>query len=523
MSSEISLESILQARAAWLSLSQRSLISDVLPTESFIRESTDSLQTVKKSLISKTKDFRASHPQTIPPESALELLTLYQSELSKVRTFVKTAETAIARLFARLVSVDDPAGLLRAIISKLRVLPDFESELSDLKSQAELARQKTGIVSSLRESLSQLKRECEEPVSVAAAAHSQSLPEWDNSLSELQAQRTAAELSLKALEAEVRLKSERRDDSVRLLRETELSVDRSASLRRDQLELSKSSLREVETTAEEFARLQVSAVESGIVLETQRKLLETQSEIQMIDGRLAALQREIGAVKGRMQLLSRRAEQLEAAVVEAEQTLETLPSQLEWGKVSAELAELREIVESEEELNALKAENAAVMMEKEEIERRRAILQAEVGKAQSRVAGKGRDVEREIVGIGGDSEMIGLLKAQKQAFVEKVAEFDTLIERFGRENAEKRREKENGENEIAELKKQIARFPGCGDAEAPLVRMTSAERKRIPENQNVSDAVKWCLGNRTFRNAVLVYVVFLHFVVYFATVGRFLH
>jgi hypothetical protein len=202
MEGEISTESIRHALAAWSSANLSGILSDVLLPEHSIQDASTAVQNAKEDLRLQTKEFRAKFQDSIPTDAGMALLSQYRDQLTKVRGLVKTNEAVIAKVFAGLAPMDDPVGLFRSIVSKLRTLPTFEVQLADLRSRAESARRGAEAVAALRDSLAQLRHECEDQVSVAVAAHSAAASDID--VSDFEEQKAAAEDPVQRLTLTIR-------------------------------------------------------------------------------------------------------------------------------------------------------------------------------------------------------------------------------------------------------------------------------------------------------------------------------
>jgi uncharacterized phage infection (PIP) family protein YhgE len=487
-----------------------------------VQDAALAVQNVKKELLAQTKQFRATFPESVPTDAGAALLSQYQDQLTKVRGFVKTYEAAIAKVFASLAPMDDPVGLFRSIISKLRTLPTFEIQLADLRSRAESARRGAEVVAALRDSLAQLRHECEDQVSIAGAAHSAAASDID--VSDFEEQKAAAEAELKAAEGDLLVLTRKKEQAIEQFRERQIEIDYASAVQAEQLEAFRNELREVELSVQESERLQEGMLASGLVAETEQKILEITSELSQITDQISELEHQIETRKGRnevqRQLLLKRVESVNTTLSSIERALQELPSPFEWEKTQAELNVLRSAIELEDRQTSLKQELTKLSQDRAVLASSREAAQEELTLITAAVDRKKREIERLIDGADEDSEIVSVLKSQKKMLSVSLAGLNQEAHNLVQVNAERRREKDAWEGDVGQMKRQMKGMPSLRDPENPVVRLARPERRRKADD--AGGVTRLCITNRTFRLAVIGYIVFLHIIIYLMSFGRFM-
>ncbi|KAH0788450.1 hypothetical protein GPJ56_007641 [Histomonas meleagridis] len=385
--------------------------------------------------------------------------------------------------------------------------------ISQLKSDVQNELSKNKKVSQLTETLNQLKRECDEQVEIATrSAQSQALVDYEFSLSKYKEELLDSQLSLKSVETSIASLTEQRNCVIEILHQKESEVDTAISMRNDRLEAYENELQEAEFQLEEAKRKLLESNQQKISLkDLQRKLddenkklseisLKENEYIKMIDNK----NEEISKLKEKISLLKHEVETYT-------QTLEQLPSINEWENAKIKLEHVRTSFNTESEKNNLQKTYSMNLKQFEKLKEKKKELELNNKNIKEKIEKEKYEINNFIDenNFENCSELISMLTKQKKSLKQKCDAIEYQISQMITNTSIQRKEKENFEKELSNLKRQISTF-AMKDPESLKYEILDENDGESKRKRNITKRIqKTCEKNRIVRLVSIVYIVLL--------------
>lgn len=570
-----SLTSVVQQ---WKEVNINDLLDSVLPSEETIKNSQNSFQSTKSNLQSATKKIRNSYSNEIPRHEAISLLSQYDSTFQSIKTISKENDNSLAQCYTRLATVDNPSGLLQLTSSTIKSIPDFNFQINEIKQEAENERKKGEIALTLLKTLNDLKKECDEQISIAKnTAASQSKIDFEVSLSEYQSRLKDAQNSLKAVKLEF--------DSITILKETKINelktkeseIDMKMTAHQEQIEALQNELNDTNQALNETEKKQEEIEKSGSIVELTNSIQKINDQIDELDNKANEIRNEIflrrKEKENKNEKLNQKINELKKSIDSIEKLLSELPSQSQWSQIKNSYEKIKIINEKEKKKEIL--QNEACQVGKE-VESRRSQLNSknqDLLKIKKQFESEKKNINDAIDHFKSTTttdstnkkesennrELISIIQTQIENLIqsdENNVKYSLLLKQ---QNQLKRSTKETLENEVNHLKKQLKNVNKNNnmnfDPENPqlivsttiaddeddeeIVRSRKRRRKRLRERSEVgsenfftSDYFKndkindfcekasntvndLCILSRPFRFSVFIILILFHLIILF--------
>lgn len=497
----------------WDDLVTQNLLENVLPTNSSVTTLLESQQKSKEQLIIETKKLRNEFKEEIPKEQGMSLLRMYQNSCQNVYSANKKVNTDIIDIFKKISLIDDLVSTLNSCTMKISENEDLDSVILKLKNDVKDEKMKNIKVAELNETLELLKKEYHEQVKLATQSNETQIKmDFEVSINNYQDKLRNTQKELKNMESNITTLTSKRNDILEKLHQKEIDVDNEISKRNEQIDTYENELKENERLLKETESKNRDNLDKDSYLKLKKQCDEAKEILENITSKCnesySLIETKKISIENTYSSLIRKKMILIQSIKTLNDSLNQLPSKDEWEKIKESFNSLDLYIEDEKIKNDLK-ENYTTNKNK--------LLQlkdknSEIEKQNLYLMNQIKNEKEQINNIVNDdsstTEIVNILKTQKKSLESACQQIDYEISQVITNNGIKRKEKENMELEIINLKKQVSEY-GIQDPEN-LQYMPNQENSRPYAKITIKSFLKAFTTNRHFRVIIICYLIFIH-------------
>lgn len=446
----------------WNEIDKNNLIETIIPSKSSLEETQQLFQSSKAQLQSLTKLFYSKNTENYPRDDGITLLGKYNDIFSILSSKTKENEASVAELFTKLATVDDPSIIIQMTISKLKAIPNFNEGYEEIQKQTETEREKSENVAKLLEKLNDLKKKCDEQISIAQkTAISQFQIDLDLSLSEYQTKKQHTKSELKEIQSKYNSLTLQKEMKLNELKTKEMEIEQNFSNRQEQIDSLVSELNEATKLYQETESQQKEIEESRSIINLENQLGQINKETKEVDDQLDELKWKIEEThkpQKNQDHFQETISHMHDSIKSIEKVINEVPQKAEFEKLKNETKRIQNILEKEKKkrncesnLNEFELD---IKSKKSELDSQNQIfndLKSKYLVEKSRIDSLVLEIENDHP----DNELISVFLSQINDIQKSIENNRNLSAILLQQNQIKLQSKEKLENEVTDLKNRV--------------------------------------------------------------------
>lgn len=442
------------------------------------------------------------------PDETLSVMSRYRDAALRARAASADVDREICAIWAQLSLLKDPITVIDAGIAEIVGHEDMEAVIEGLKADVRSEKTKSQRVSKLNEELNALKKEFHGHVELATkSTEAQMKVDFEVSLADYKDKLWNSQRELKNMENTMESLTSKRNSIVEKLRKKEIDVDNEISERSERLDTFENELKENEILLNEIEEKNSKNLDEESFNKLQKQCKECEEKLEDITSKCNEINTQKINNEAKYSSLMKEKSILLQSVETLRNTLNQLPSKDEWEKIKERYDSLELYKENEKIKNKLKEKYLNYKNELSQLKDDT----SEITKQNMELKKQLNDEKTQIENIVSDNssnsttEAVNLLKLQKKSLEMECQQIDYKISQKMTNNTIKRKEKENQDLELINLKKQISQF-AIQDPET--LKYTTSKQPKM--NLSFQSFLKSFATNRNFRTFINLYLIIIH-------------
>jgi len=363
MSYRAHIDSLISFKEKW-----KNLTVNKIPSEIELEKCSSITFQSRQQLSSNTKQIKETHHGYIPYSIGFELLEQYQKEIERIYEISQNNESIIVELFSDIANFDDPMDIINTMNNIIESIPDFELKTKEITELISQLRKEREYIEKLKDEKANLALDFHNQIELAVhkiSIFNEASPMSLNDIKIVEQRANQKEndyLSKKQVRDELKMQLESKQDQ----------FEQVENNRREQVELLKNELYEVELSLKDAKMRQsdsqflneISTLKNDIenikdrINETESKIMNTLTSINTLNDQMESKKKE----------LDKETNLLQAMISKSSSLIAQLPSQYEFEKSKKELLRLKQTVVTDYDIDNGKKILAEMQSERDSLE-----------------------------------------------------------------------------------------------------------------------------------------------------------